>query len=125
MSQLIFIIEDEKDIRDSIAEAVESEGYSTISASNGRDAILMFDENSEKAVKMPDLILLDYLMPHLNGAGFLEQAKKNKRLAKIPVVMITADRKSAQKASDFGVAGHLHKPLELEDLFAAIERHLH
>lgn len=123
MSRLIFVIEDEKDIRESLMEAIESEGYSAISASNGRDAILMFEEEDKIPVKMPDLILLDHLMPFMNGASFLERAKKNQRLAKIPVILMTADHRMAQKAATFGADGHLHKPLELDDLFATIEKH--
>lgn len=123
MSRLIFVIEDEKDIRDSLREAIESEGYSTIGASNGRDAISMFQSEAEIPEKMPDLILLDHLMPHMNGASFLAHARENKHLAKIPIVLMTADRKAAQKAATFGADGHLHKPLELDDLFTTIERH--
>jgi two-component system chemotaxis response regulator CheY len=123
MAPLIFVIEDEKDIRESLTEAIENEGYSAISASNGRVAISMFEDENQNPAKLPDLILLDLLMPQMNGATFLAEARKNRRLAKVPIVLMSADRKMAQKASHLGADGHLHKPLELEDLFAAIEKH--
>lgn len=123
MSRVIFVIEDEKDIRESLAEAIESEGYSTLTAPNGMDAILMFEDEARIPEKMPDLILLDLLMPRMNGATFLERARRNKRLAKIPVVLMTTDREAAQKATKYGAAGHLHKPLGLDELYSTIEKY--
>jgi len=123
MARRILVIEDEQDIRDSLTEAIESEGYTAISAPNGRDAISMYDGNVPKEAELPDLILLDHLMPHLNGAGFLEHARKSHRLAKIPIILMTADSKAAQKATKYGADGHLHKPLELDELFSTIEKH--
>lgn len=123
MSRLIFVIEDEKDIRDSLTEALESEGYSTICASNGREAIQMFEGGAEVPEKMPDLILLDHLMPFMNGASFLVRAKQNRHLADIPTILMSADRRMTQKAAVFGADGYLHKPLELDDLFGTIEGH--
>jgi two-component system chemotaxis response regulator CheY len=123
-SKLIFVIDDEKDIRESLMEAIESEGYATISAPNGLDAISMFEKGPDNQVKLPDLILLDHIMPHMNGARFLELARRNKHLAKVPVILMTANRNLAQKSTIYGADGHLHKPLELDDLFKTIEKHL-
>lgn len=123
MARRILLIEDEKDIRDSLTEAIESEGYTAISVPNGRDAISMYVQDVPKEAELPDLILLDYVMPHMNGAGFLQRARKSHRLAKVPIILMTADAKAAQKATKYGADGHLHKPLELDELFSAIEKH--
>jgi CheY-like chemotaxis protein len=121
MPRLILIIEDEKDIRDSLTEAIEGEGYSVAVAGNGLEALSLFVRDQRLYEKMPDLILLDLLMPQMDGATFLERRRKIPTLADVPVVLMSADRRMTQNALLYGAAGHLHKPLELDDLYAKIE----
>lgn len=123
MAQLIFVIEDEQDIRDSLAEAIESEGYCTLTAPNGREAMELFSSDASPFGPLPDLILLDLMMPKMNGAKFLEYRKNNARLANIPVILMSADNETEKKATLLGADGHLKKPLELDDLFSTIAKH--
>lgn len=109
MRSLILLVEDDRDIRESLVEALEDEGHATITAIDGIDAIAQLRNSSQ----LPDLILLDLMMPRMSGVEFCEQVKRVPAWAHIPIVVITANADARQKAADLGAAGFLRKPLQL------------
>ena len=82
----ILIVDDDLDIRELLAEALEGLGFPAITAMNGLEAAKLV----RSMASPPSLILLDLMMPVMDGYGFLEERKNDPVLAKIPVAIITA-----------------------------------
>ncbi len=106
-------------IRDSIVEFLDESGYQAVGASDGRDAL----DKLAAATPRPCLILLDLMMPIMDGRSFREQQLQTPALASIPIIVFSAYRDVAKTAIDLKAAGHLEKPLNLNDLLRAVRRH--
>ena len=109
----ILIVEDDKGISDFIVPELEHEGYETCLAVTGRQALEMFE--SEK----PDLILLDIMLPELNG---LEVLRRVRAVSSVPVILETARGETIDKINglNLGADDYIPKPFELEELLARI-----
>jgi CheY-like chemotaxis protein len=118
-SHRIFVVEDEEMIRDSIVEFLDEQGYDAVGAADGRDAL----DKLAAAAPRPCLILLDLMMPVMDGRAFREQQLKTPELAEIPIIVFSAYRDVARTAADLNAAGHLEKPLRLTDLLETVRRH--
>lgn len=106
----VLIVDDDDDIRETLSEIIAIEGYQAISAANGREALdLLMDGVA------PCVVLLDLMMPVMNGWELLEALRQDDKLSAIPVVAITAGRSSAPLADHT-----LRKPLETGDLLDLI-----
>jgi CheY-like chemotaxis protein len=106
----VLVIEDERDIRDALAEALSYEGYDVAVAANGREALRTLHGGP-----LPDVILLDLVMPEMSGWEFRQVQVRDPALAGIPVVVVSA--------SDPGPARpdrHLPKPFAIDALFDAV-----
>ena len=113
----VLIVEDNEVTRDVIALILESNGYEVSTADNGRAALERL-----RGGDRPGLILLDLMMPVMDGWQFREEQRRDRSLADIPVVVCTAAGEGAQNAA-LGVAELLSKPVEADDLLAAVRRH--
>ena len=91
-------------------------GFDVRGASDGRDAL----DQLASSPDLPSLILLDLLMPVLDGAGFRAAQSKDPRIAPIPVVVVSANSELRKTAERLGAAAHLAKPLSLEDLLRTV-----
>ena len=109
----ILIVEDDAGISDFIIPELEHEGFTTVLAVNGREALDKFE--SEK----PDLILLDIMLPELNG---LEVLKRIRAVSTVPVILETARSETADKINglNLGADDYIPKPFEIEELLARI-----
>lgn len=110
---MLFLIEDEPDIRDSLKDLLESEGYEVQTAANGAEA-----QERLRVLPTPRLILLDVLMPVMNGREFRAWQLEVPRLAAVPVIVLSAD--STQRPMDDKVR-HLKKPVELNELLSLVK----
>ena len=110
MSGTILIIEDDKDIRTSLEEAAQALGIHAIGAEDGQEALDLLS-----SIEPPCLILLDLMMPKMNGWQFRVEQQKDQRIANIPVVIISADGSIEQKADKIGAVEFLKKPFEFKD----------
>ncbi len=81
----LLLVDDEADLRQTLSELLSEEGYQVATAAHGAAALEYL-----RAHPAPDLILLDVLMPVMNGLRFLEERRKEPRLARIPVLLLTA-----------------------------------
>lgn len=108
----ILVVEDDADIRTTLMEVLEDAGFVVHGASDGRMALA----HLEHAAALPDLILLDLLMPVLDGAGFRAAQRSQPRLADIPVVIVSANDQVREAAERLGVQSFLSKPIALKDL---------
>jgi CheY-like chemotaxis protein len=113
----ILIVEDDLDVREALTQVLEFEGYSVVGATNGREAL-----DRLRAGALPSLILLDLMMPVMDGLQFRAAQMRDPSLAHIPVVVISADGKVDQKVASLGVAGYMKKPLDVDSLLALIAR---
>lgn len=113
-SKTILVVEDQQDLRVLIQQALELDGYSVVTATNGLEALNVLKEGLK-----PKLILLDLTMPVMDGWEFLDQQKQSPELKKIPVIVLTA---AATKKTPDGVAGFLKKPFALDILLKETEK---
>lgn len=109
----ILIIEDDQGIRESIQDYLELEGYQTHLAQNGHEGLEVL-----KTVQLPCLILLDLMMPVMNGWEFLEAKKLDPTIADLPVVVVSAIGDDAAKPT--GIQEFIRKPIDLNRLFATV-----
>jgi CheY-like chemotaxis protein len=116
----VLIVDDDHDIREAMSETLEMEGHRTHCAANGREALeaLRREEGARTCV-----ILLDLMMPVMNGWEFREEQRRDERLAAIPVVVITADAEAREKAARLEASGVLRKPIRGEDLVRTVEKY--
>lgn len=112
----ILVVEDDPDLRETLADALAVAGYDVSSACDGLEALARLN-----AAAPPDLILLDLEMPNMNGVEFRHAQLASEALASIPVAIVTADVEGPAKAKALG-APVLLKPLRLPQLLSAIPR---
>jgi len=120
MAKLILIVEDDIDVAQSVADVLEAAGYRTTIAANGRAALDHLLKNGHNG--HPDLILLDMMMPIMDGWQFREEQRKLAALDSIPVVTVTADGDARGKAASIQAAGHVSKPFMIDSLLDEVER---
>jgi len=116
----IFVVEDEEMIRESIVEFLDDNGYEAVGASDGREAL---QKLGAAAGAPPCLILLDLMMPVMDGRTFREHQLQSPQLAAIPIIVFSAYRDVATAASEMNAAGHLEKPLRLPELLRKVRQY--
>lgn len=117
MSERILIAEDDANIAELVKIILEAKGYITLWSKDGREALKMAEEN------LPDLILLDVMMPKLNGYEVLKLLKENESLQHIPVIFLTVKGETDSKVVGLRMGGHdyITKPFDLDELIARVE----
>jgi CheY-like chemotaxis protein len=111
----VLIVDDEADVRESLAAVLRAEGYRVVEADNGETALRQLRVPADVC-----LILLDLFMPVMNGWTFRQEQLRDPDIAAIPVVVITADTTAARRAEALGVVDALTKPLEFERLLQLV-----
>ena len=114
----VLVIEDDADILHAVVQVLEDEGYAVRAAENGRVALATL---REPGARPPCVILLDLMMPVMDGWAFRAEQLRDPALARIPVIILTADGNAAEKAVLMNGAGALRKPVELLTLLEAIQ----
>jgi CheY-like chemotaxis protein len=114
---LILIVDDDLDIRNTVAGILQDEGYRVAKAGNGQEAL---DLLGAPGAELPRLILLDMMMPIMDGATFRERQLRDPVLAAISIVTFTAFGNPADVS---WAAGRLTKPLRLEALLTMVAKH--
>jgi CheY-like chemotaxis protein len=117
--KFVLVVEDDRDVRDSILEVLEDNQYHTVAASNGQEGL----QALRAAACKPCLILLDLMMPVMDGWGFRAAQKSDQDLESIPVVVLTAHASAQKAAQDMDAAGFLKKPVRLETLLDTVQRY--
>ena len=116
----VLIVEDAVDLRSLLCQLFESEGYTVAQAANGNEALAML----RAATELPQLILLDLMMPVMDGFEFRQAQAADPRLAGIPVIVMTADGDTRAKQVRAGAVDSLRKPVEVEQLLEVVDRNL-
>jgi CheY-like chemotaxis protein len=118
MAGTVLVIEDDASLRQTIQEVLEIEGYRVVTAADGEEALAQLDRAA------PSVILLDLMMPRMNGYQFAEALASRPRYATTPIVLLTADGRAPEKASDVNATGWLNKPFSIDDLVRAVDEAL-
>ena len=106
--------DDEKVLVDLVKERLEANGYDVITATDGVEGIVKAKEDN------PDLIILDVLMPNLDGHGFIKEMKRIEEIKKTPVIVFTAKPDLHQMFEDEGVLHYIIKPYDANQFLAKI-----
>jgi CheY-like chemotaxis protein len=114
----VLIVEDDIDIRDALSQILEEEGFTVSTAANGQEALDLL-----RSGPPPRLILLDLMMPVMNGWQFRAAQKQDPALAEIPVVVISADTHIRDKAMQIGVEEYFRKPIEISGLLSTMHKY--
>jgi CheY-like chemotaxis protein len=119
----VLVVDDEPDAREMLSIALRDAGFQTMSAANGAEALTILKETVTSKRTRCGLILLDLMMPVLNGWDFRRKQKSDPALAGIPVVLMSAGAHIAAATGDLDAAGSVAKPVELSDLVAKVRRY--
>ena len=114
----ILVIEDDAATRDAVSLALEDEGYSVTGVTNGQEALQHLRRTAP-----PNLILLDLMMPVIDGWEFRRQQVQDPALQSIPVIVVSAHAGVPQKAAALGAAEYLSKPIDFDKLLEAVQRY--
>ena len=114
----VLVIEDDEAIADAIVDLLRDAGHAARHVPDGRRAL----EDLRGEHERPCVILLDLMMPVMNGYWFREEQAKDASLADIPVVVCTADTRAEDRALAIGAAGWLRKPLDPASLLDVVGR---
>jgi CheY-like chemotaxis protein len=114
----VLVVDDDDDVREALSSILNDEGYPTTGARDGQEAL-----DTLRSQSLPSLILLDWNMPGMNGPQFMVEVAKDPALARVPVVLVTADARVPAKATSAPFVGYLAKPIALDALFALVGRY--
>jgi CheY-like chemotaxis protein len=115
----VLVVEDDVDIRQSLMDFLEDHGYQPVGAGHGQEAL----QKLGGADLRPCLIILDLMMPVMDGRTFREHQLLRPGLSEIPVLIMSASREVEQTARELRTAGHLPKPLNLPELLEVVRDH--
>lgn len=117
MSQSVLIIEDEPDIRNLLSFNLQKEGYNTYEAENGKEGLLLAKEH------LPDIILLDLMMPVMDGLTVCKELQKDSRTDAIPVIILTAKGEELDRVLglELGADDYVVKPFSIRELLLRIK----
>ena len=119
----MLVVEDDADIRASIADVLEHQGYDFLGAANGAEALATLRAlRRDPAARLPCLILLDLMMPIMDGGTFRTKQVADPELASIPVLLMSAYRDVAEQARALGIE-YLPKPIGVRRLMEGIQRY--
>jgi len=120
MAKKIMLVDDETELRDLVVMRLKSFGYEVCAAANGDEAMILLDDI------IPDLILLDVMMPGKDGYEICNEIKTNEKTSHVPIILFTAKPEQKEKLKsnyDFMAADdYILKPFEPEDLLIKIKR---
>ncbi len=116
----ILVVEDDEAIRGLVTEVLRDDGYEVGEAANGVEALDYVDHHR------PDLIVLDLMMPIMDGWTFVEKCRRRACCCEVPIVVTSASHdlpKTAERLRAFGVRTCLAKPFDVDGLLALVERY--
>ena len=114
----LLLVEDDRDLREALCQLLNDSGYDVVCAENGREALEYL-----VGAPPPCVVLLDLMMPVMNGWEFRAEQSKNQRISDIPVVVVTADGRADLKALALGVDDYLRKPIQIDRLLDVVGRY--
>ncbi|HEX5421701.1 MAG TPA: response regulator [Gammaproteobacteria bacterium] len=114
--KVILLVEDESDLRQAMAWLLEYHGYSVETAANGKEALARLEQ-----IERPCLIILDLMMPEMNGWELRKGLLRHPELADVPVVLVSGAIDIDKAARSLKAVDYLTKPVDFSRLFGVIE----
>jgi CheY-like chemotaxis protein len=110
--KIVMVVDDDESVRSFLAFSLRGEGYSVLTASSAEDALKQLKHT------VPNLILLDIMLPNMDGFSMCKTLRTDARLAKTPVLFITAyaEKNSVERAVEAGAQGLIEKPIMFDEL---------
>lgn len=117
MATKVLVVDDEQDYRLIVTDVLKEAGMETRSACDGKEGLAALQDFS------PDVILVDWMMPKLDGEGFCRALRADARLREVPVIMLTVKQTADEEleALHFGVDDFIVKPFKPEELVARVK----
>lgn len=111
----VMLIDDDSSILTVLSIILEDMNYETVAVTDSRTAVRVLNQ-----VK-PELVVLDLVMPYVDGAQILEEMKKDKLLAKIPVIIVSASNSIEDVAAKYNTRGYFKKPFDVNRFYSSVE----
>lgn len=118
ISKKILLVEDDQDIRETLIELLEGEGYEVLFAENGQVGLDILSQASS----LPNLILLDLMMPIKDGFQFCAEKDANPKTAQVPVVIMSADGHIHENRHRVNARAYLKKPLDIYEIIDVVQK---
>ena len=116
-SRTVLVVDDDPGVLEVLELALSAEGYQVVLAHNGREAL------ERAAAKRPNVMLVDLMMPIMDGWQFVRECRKIECYGQTPVIILSAARNVNEAARDLGVQAVVPKPFNLDDLLTLIASH--
>jgi two-component system chemotaxis response regulator CheY len=116
VERTVLVVDDDKGLQESLQSLLEMEGYTVAIAGDGLEALQKLGNFN------PSVILLDLMMPRMNGFEFIQELQLRGHRAKVPIIILTADGRARQKAAQVGAEGYLAKPFDILALLEEMDR---
>lgn len=114
MSKRVLVVDDDEDMQALLQTVLEKQEYEVVTAEDGLVAL----EELEKSI--PDLIVLDLMMPRMDGYTFAEELRNRGLQSSIPIIVLSADVGAKQKINQLGADSYIAKPFDVRDLLGEI-----
>ena len=120
----VMVVDDSKTIRDLISMNLELEGYDVVTAADAQECLDHLAEVAAGLVPMPQLLMLDVVMPGLDGVELTARLKATPATAAVPILIVSASaqRRDFELARGAGADGYLTKPFDPDDLLTEVAR---
>ena len=113
----VLVVDDDPAIRGLLADALRAEGYSVDLAAHGREAL------EAMRISRPSTVIVDLMMPIMDGFAFIEQCHKERLSDGVPIVVVSAVQDAIRRLADAPVQAIVAKPFDLDDLVSLVGRH--
>ncbi|QDE71957.1 two-component system response regulator [Myxococcus xanthus] len=117
-TNIVLVVDDDADIREAVQDILSFEGYAVTQAANGQEALALL--TGPNALR-PCLILLDLMMPVMDGEEFVGRIQQEQRLTELPIILVTASGRGQVP----GVRAVLKKPFDMDVLLSTVGEHRH
>ena len=114
----VLLVDDDADTRSALSELLVGVGYQVVTAGNGQEALVLVRQMDPR----PAVILLDLVMPVMDGWTFLAERALDARIAGTPVILISGQTDAHKMASEYGLTGSVEKPIAIETLLRALQQ---
>jgi len=114
----ILVVEDDQDVRDAFVQVLQCDGYEAVPASDGEEALTQLQAGLD-----PCLIVLDLMMPGMDGFQFMNEKRKDLKLSPIPVIISSGIYDAKQNAARLGAEDYFQKPIDRDRLLNVVGGH--
>jgi len=113
----VLVVDDDEDVRDILRVLLETEGFRVETAKDGVEALERL-----KACSPPSVILLDMMMPRMDGEGFVHAMRRDPAVADIPVIIMSGHNAARDKAAALSAVACLAKPVEIDEILQVVRK---